>query len=291
MNILDSIQGQFSNVEAIKNQVIQAKKIQLHPNIDGFESPKSYGIYRHTGGQALGVVGEVFQPMNLHTFVDAISESVLTCGQDVDLSKLTYVEHKGGAKVSFDLPIADKLIKSGKKGDVLQQKLQFKTGFDGLTKISLSFMSLRVWCDNGAASWQNDIALNFKNTEANQAKALLFCDEISKVLGQANNYVEDLNKLAARKITRKEIDEFLVKLTGFDLKATKEISTKARNILDQINACIGIETANTGLTEFSLLQGITRYTTHNLAGGSEEVLLFDHARKMNNLAHELLLAS
>jgi hypothetical protein len=47
---------------------------------------------------------------------------------------------------------------------------------------------------------------------------------------------------------------------------------------------------NTGQTAFSLLQGITRYTTHNLAKGSEEVLMYDHAAKLNKIAHELVLA-
>lgn len=290
-NLLSNITGQFANIEEIKSRVIQAKKIQLHPNIDGFNSPKSYGIYRHTGGEPLGVVGEVFEPMNLGLFVDAIADSVLSCGQNVDLSKLKYVEHKGGAKVCFELPIGEKKLKSGAKvGDIIEQKLQFKTGFDGLTKISLSVFTLRLWCSNGAVSTKSDIALNFKNTVNNQAKALLFCDEIGKAISYSNDYVDQLNVLATRKITQAEIDAFMVKLTGFDVKTNKELSTKARNILNEINACIHTEVENTGMTAFSWLQGITRYTTHNLAKGNEEVLMYDHAAKLNKIAHELVMA-
>lgn len=44
------------------------------------------------------------------------------------------------------------------------------------------------------------------------------------------------------------------------------------------------------MTEFSVLQGITRYTTHDLCNGNIEGLLFDNAAKINQRAHELILS-
>lgn len=286
---LESIENQFANIEAIKAQVIQAKKVQLHPNIEGFESPNNYGIYRHTGGKPLGVVGHVFNPMDLGLFVDTISSSILECGADLDLSKLKYTEFKEGAKVQFEIPYKSFQIKSPMVGDVLDTKLTFSTGFDGLTKTSLSFFANRLWCSNGAKRWDKDIELSVKNTINNQAKALLYCSEIAKCLLDVEKYVERLNELTTKAITQADIDKFVTKLTGYDVKDYNKQSTKRQNILDKINQSIAIEMQNTKVTEFSLLQGVTRYTTHELAKGNEEALMFDNAAKLNAKAHSLLM--
>lgn len=288
-NILDQLESGFANVNAIRSNMIQAKKVQLHPNIEGFDSPLSYGIYRHTGGAPLGTVGKDFQPMDLNLFVDTIEQSVSQCGNGLDLSKLSYKEYKGGAKVVFDLPLKSFKIDSPMKGDVLDTKLQFKTGFDGLTKVSLGFFALRLWCSNGAKSWQQDIGLSYKNTANNHAKTLLYCDEIFKTIAATEQYVNQLNGLAKRKVSKAEIDKFLTDLTGYNVAEYKDLTTRKRNILDKINQSIAIEMDNTGANQFSLLQGITRYTTHELAEGNEEILLFNEAAKMSDTAHKLLI--
>ena len=91
-------------------------------------------------------------------------------------------------------------------------------------------------------------------------------------------------------MTQKDIDAFLTKLTGYDVKEYKDLTTRKRNILDSINAAIGIERANTGANMFSIVNGITRYTTHDLSKGSEESLYYDASAKMNVNALNLAFA-
>lgn len=292
-SILDNLESQFNVIKTLKSQVIKPVKVQLHPNIEGFTSPSSYGIYRNTGGVPLGVTGKDFEPQNLELFIDVIVDSILSCGLDLDINKLVYKEYKGGSKVSIEMPLGLKEIKSPMIGDVLDQKIQFNTGFDGLTKTSLSFYSLRLWCSNGAKSWKKDIEFNFKNTKGNAGKSLLMCNEIFQVINQTNDYVDDLNKLVTRPLPknhRQALDTFLENLLGYTYTSIEDKQVKRRNILDKINQSIAIEMENTGANEFSLLQGITRYTTHELAKGKEEVLLFDNASKLNQKAHNLLLS-
>ena len=83
-NVLENIEAQTNHIENLKNQVIQPKKILLGaPGNQPLESAiflppnDTYGIYRHTGGKPLGVVGEQFEPMNLQLFLDAILQSFL----------------------------------------------------------------------------------------------------------------------------------------------------------------------------------------------------------------------
>jgi hypothetical protein len=286
MNILDSISNEFKNIDVIRQRLIQPKKIQLHSGIDGFNSPDAYGIYRHTGGEALGVVGKQYEPADLDLFLTGIVESAIATG--LDLSKLTYNEYCGGSKIIFDIPLQDFDIPSPMVGDTLATKLQFKTGFDGLTKVSLGFYAYRLWCANGAKSWKKDIGLSYKNTANNHAKTMAYSHEILKAIANVNEYQNSLKTLIETPVTNAQAEAFYLKLTGTSLQDAKEISTRRRNIMDAINNSVAIEMQNTGANLFSLLQGATRYTTHDAANGSEEKLMFASAAKTSDLAHQLI---
>lgn len=288
MEILKQIENQFSNIDEIKGQLIRPKKIQLHTGIEGFESPKTYGIYRHNGGKPLGVVGDQFEPANLELFLDTIVQSIVDCGSGLDLSKLNYAEYCGGSKVMFDLPIKDIIVKSPQKGDVTKVSLKFSTGFDGKTKFKLSYSIFRIWCSNGCGRWESSIELAFKNTISAQAKMLLFCSEIFKAIESVENYEHTLNRLVNVPITKAQIDEYLTKVTGYSVSEYADLAKKSRNILDKINESVLIEMDNTGKNAYSLLQGITRYTSHEMASveSFEEDILFNpRINKMSQLAH------
>jgi len=289
-NLIATIENGASHIEALKTKVIKAKKIQLHTGLEGFESPDAFGVYRNNGGAPLGVVGKVYEPTDLELFLDAIHHSVLNSGIDLDITKLEYREYYGGSKVAFVLPYKTYEIESPMVGDTLATKLSFGTGFDGKTCANLNFSALRLWCANGAKGWQKDIELSLKNTTNNQAKILYFTNEIIKAIEGVDKYVGFLNNASKKSVKQSEIDSFLTALTGYSVKEKEELTTRKRNILDSINRAIVTEIQNTGASYFSLLQGITRYTTHDLAKGDEEALLFAHASKMSDKAHQLIFA-
>jgi len=289
-NLLETLETQNNHIETLKTQVLKAKKIQLHTGLEGFNSPKAYGIYKNTGGSALGVVGDVFEPTNLELFLDAIHTSVLSSPIDLDINKLEYKEYFNGEKISFRIPLKKHEIKSPMKGDTLETSIEFRTGFDGKTKMSLGFYSLRVWCSNGAKNWQKDVDLSMKNTLNNQSKMLTFTNEILKVSYMTENYVEMLNNAALKQISQSDIDRFLIEVTGYDVKDYNNLTTRKRNILDSINGSVAIEMQNTGSTLFSLLQGVTRYTTHDVAENDEAKILFSRANDLNIKAHQFVFS-
>lgn len=290
MNVLETIESQANHIETLKSQVLQAKKIQLHSGMAGFNSPDAYGIYKHTGGDVLGVVGKDFSPMDLQLFLDAIEYSVLNSGLDLDLNKLTYNEYYGGAKIAFRLPMKKYEIATPMVGDVLETSLEFRTGFDGKTKMSLGFYSLRLWCANGAKNWRKDVDLAMKNTQGNTSKIAYFTNEIVKVAAMTEQHVQMLNKAALKQVKQSEIDAFMTELTGYNVAEYNDLTTRKRNILDAINEAVAIEMQNTGANLFSLLQGVTRYTTHNVAEGDMAKILYARANELNTKAHELVHA-
>lgn len=288
MELLNQISAEVTHVSNLKTKVLKAKKIRLHTGIEGFNSPEAYGIFKDTGGNALGVVGSQFEPMNLELFLDCIQQSVMSSNLDLDLTKLTYHEYYGGSKIEFKLPYQRFEIQSPMVGDVLETSLSFRTGFDGKTKMSLGFYSLRLWCTNGAKNWKKDVDLSLKNTLLNQSKVLYFTNEIITAAEQVKSHIHLLNESVKKPIIQSDIDKFLTELTGYDVKGYHELTTRKRNILDAINQSVVTEIQNTGANLFSLLQGVTRYTTHNLGKGNPEALLFEKGADMNQIAHTLV---
>jgi len=74
--------------------MFQVKKIQLHTGIEGFESPNSFGIYKTTGGNALGIVGKDYTPTQPAFLYDNFQACLVA--REIDDSKMKFREIKGG---------------------------------------------------------------------------------------------------------------------------------------------------------------------------------------------------
>lgn len=287
-NILESIEKEYTRVEEIRKTLPEIKKIKLHTGLTGFDSPNVYGIFKNTGGNALGISKESYTPVNLQMLLDVLVESITSTGLDLNLNDLEYKEYKGGKKVTFSLPLQKFELKTPMVGDILETKLVFTTGFDTMTKSSISYFTKRLWCLNGASRYDNGYAVSYKNTKNNADKYLMFTDEIVKTSLDVSNYVEKLNILAKKTISQKEIDDFYMNIFGINRTTYTESHKRSQNIFDRINECVAIEEGNTGMSAFSLLAGVTRYTTHELAENDED-LMFSTPAHINSLAHQLLL--
>jgi hypothetical protein len=278
-------------IDNIRPAMIRAKKIQLHTGLEGFESPDSYGIYRHTGGKALGVTGRVFEPPDLDLFLMSIVHSVDKCADWLPLDRIEYKELNGGSKVRISIPGPDFNVDSKKvAGITFKTRLDFNTGFDGLTKTSLSSFSLNGWCDNGAKLWGQDVGLSFKNTPGNQGKWVIFCDEILQVLGDLPRYQAFLQRTTTIDVNTAKVNAFFKELLGYGLDEYKELTVRKRNILDRINESVAREMNDHGSSVFALIQGVTRYTTHHLAEGDPDALLLNTPEKLTRQAHSLAAA-
>lgn len=262
-------------------------KIRLNTGIEGFNSPKSFGVYKKSGGNALGVVGENYIPANLHHFFDTIYQNIGDTNLNIDT--LEFNEYKNGSKISFDIKSDDFIVdKSPIIGDVYHTKLKFIAGYDGLTKISLNFATKRLVCLNGAKSYKQDLAISFKNTKGNQGRVLKLTDEIINIQWELKNYQQQLNNLAERKVTQKEIDNFYKDLLGYNYNEYNTLHKKSQNILDDINNAYLIESSTVLNTEFALLNAVTRYNSYK-KNAKEEDILFGSGMTMNQKAHQILL--
>ncbi len=283
---MENYSVQMENFAKIESQLETIVKVQLHPNIEGYNIPKSFGIYKESGGSALGVTGDVFTP----TQPKLILDSLLDCS--VDLSKMTYHEMKGGSKVRFQIPLKTIEFKNARQvGDVTDVSLCIQTGFDGLTKTSLYLYTHRLICTNGAKNSQTEFAASFKNTVGNQGKLLGLCNDVSKAVQQLDDLKDLYKALDKVEINQAIVNEYLAKVANLDVNKSEEWSTRSQNIYDAINESIALELGRTGNTLFGLYNGITHYTNHVVTGSDNSDFIFvDNGAKLNDKALQFVSA-
>jgi hypothetical protein len=262
MDILKSLNQDFNAIQKIEDSLFDVVKVQLHPNLPDFESPLSYGMYRESGGKPLGTVGKDFTPQSPKLIFESLLECIRT-NEQIDLSKLKYHEMKGGAKVRFEIPIGQVSFKNmiGKE-DTSEVSLNIQTGFDGNTKTSLYLSTYRLVCSNGMKASVTEFTTSFKNTPGNVGKALSLCDDIAKGIGNMTKLEEMYQFLNNTKVSQAQVDAFLLKVTGRNMKEYNEYTIQARQVMDKINESVALEFSRTGATAFGLFNGITHYTNH-----------------------------
>lgn len=286
-NILESIELQSTKVEELRAKLPIIEKIALNTGLEGYNNPNVYGIFKQGGGNCLGISKESYAPANLSLFLDTIVNSITETGLNLDVDKMEYKEYKGGKKVTFRVPLKDFEIESPMKGDIIKSSLLFTTGFDTQTKSSLTYSTYRMWCSNGAKKWTNDYALSFKNTKGNADKYLLFTEQIIKTNEDVEEYVKSLGQLAKKAISPEELDNFYMRITGVNKHNYEQAHGKSQNIFNSLQNAVMIEANNTGMNAFSLLQGGTRFASHELAE-VEEDLYFGNAANFNQNVHQVI---
>lgn len=285
--IIDFIELENSKIEELRAKLPIIEKISLNTGLEGYNNPNVYGIFKKGGGNCLGISKESYAPANLSLFLDTIVNSITETGLNLDVDKMEYREYKGGKKVTFRVPLKDFEVKSPMVGDVIKSSLLFTTGFDCLTKSSLTYSTFRLWCKNGAGRWDNGYSLSFKNTKNNQDKYLLFTEQIIKTVHDVEDYVKYLGDLAKKPVTPEQLDDFYLRITGVNRHNYEEAHGKSKKIFDSLQNAFMVESNNTGMNAFSLLQAGTRYATHELAE-VEEDLYFGNAATFNQTAHQLI---
>jgi len=269
MNILENLDTGFQSVSSIKEQLFEVKKIQLQTGIEGFTSPDSFATFKHTGGVALGTVGNSFEPTQPAFLFDNFVESLIEA--NADLNTLKYTELKGGKRIMFSADIGTfSYTNLQGMNDELISRINVCTGYDGGQKTKLFLSTLRMVCANGMKAWNTEFEVSFKNTKGNVGKANSLWNDVAKAIGSQTQYKEFLELLTKKEVTKKEHNEYIKRVTGLDLKDYQTMSTKSRTIFDKINEAVAIEQKSAGATAWALLNGITRYTNHMVKYNEED---------------------
>lgn len=297
-NILTAINSQInaSAVATIENQLFNVVKVPLVTektiSVDGiwqkskFESPKDiFGTYREQGGSALGIVGKDFNPTQPKAVFEVLVQSLLELKINTD--KMEYHEHADGSKIRFKVPLRSIDIKQNKAklNDVTDVFLNFQTGFDGKTSTSLFLETKRLVCLNGMRVSATEHETKFRNTKGNDGKAVSIIGDIIKQVQMIEHLNEIYKRLNAFEVDEATRTKYIELVTGYDLKKYSELSTRTRNIIDQLQSDIEKEINDSGATLFGLFNGITRYNNHSATNSkAKDFLMYGAGAKMNDKA-------
>lgn len=296
-NILQTVGSAQENLTKVEASLFDVVKLQLHPNIEGFNSPQTFGVYKGTGGAPLGVMGDQFEPMQPKEFLESIVTTSHESGADLKLETLKFNEYSSGSHIEFEVSLPPIEFTNAKKvNDVTEMKLVFTTSYNGSKSNKISLFTKRLVCLNGMMAWGKNAesVLTAKNTAGGKKKILTYTNEVMKVMAGSEDYRNKIVALNNIQVTQKQVNEYISKLLGYDITDAEIMNPKRDRILDKINQSIALEFDRTGDTMFGLLQGITHYTNHVANEGgkytNDEYIRFHTGYKINETAQRLAFA-
>ena len=292
-NVLENLGNEFENIEKIKSQLFEVidLKVPAPKHNDGieFDDPKTQLIYTNDG-RYLGTTGEQYQSIQPITFLNSIINSVDACSLYLDLGKLNYSESKNGAVIDFKVP-TDVITFRNRLGneEEIPTFINLSTGFGGKQRTEIGLYTKRLICSNGLRIIESEVELKAKHTANMNHKALIFCDELYKVVAKVQDTKQFWQAADNVEVNSNMVESFARKIAGIkEREKFADLSSRKKNIFEDVNQAIAIEFARTGTTAYGLLQGATYYTNHLASGSGAEYVEYASGRKTNDLAQKLV---
>lgn len=212
---------------------------------------------------------DLLQPIEAFAFMDALKE---TMGFDYKESGFTHE----GKRLFISAYSGQIHVGKKTKGDVLQKRVTAHTSFDGSSSTILKTELLRVWCNNGCATWTDDQVIKVRHTRNQRAimsEALSQATGMEQVFSKIEN---DINHLDSVNVTRGQMRKMANIYFKIDGKHDDDIATKSKNGRDRMLSQFHHETLGTfGETAWDAMNAYTAYMTHdrptrNTKGASKE---------------------
>jgi hypothetical protein len=266
------------------------RHLDLSKTLEPLVSPIAYINYKSTGGTPLGVVGKDFNPTQSADLLDTLEPCLIDAG--ADLSKLEYHTFKEDKKICFRAPIKKFGFKSKlTKLDDTIAYLNVQTGYDGYTKTSLYISTVRLICTNGMKARKTEFSASFKNTFGNNKKVEVLCNDVTKAIDKLDTFGELMEHLNTVEVSKDQVDEFYLKMLGYNRKDLKEQHTSRQKVFADIQQSVAFEMSRTGDTFWGLLNGITHYTNH-VAGARtprQDYVYMGGGEKLNDTAQKVAI--
>lgn len=261
----------WGQLREVANQCFSVVKEQLQaPKSENanFNAPNAYGIYKTTGGDCLGVVGNGYDVIEPLGFLKIIHIAFIKARKESMLKSIQFNEFFKGEVFGFKVPLKTFEIKTKlKTGDVTEMYLDFKTGLNGIVPSTLSISLLRCFCDNGCVSAEKGAKHSFKHLKNKNAEVLKYALALIESVDVADKQIEVMEAFAKKELKGKEIKELFEKITGYNVDTftgpeKNEQHYKKVAAFDKMWGAMQKELKDTGKTAFGFFNGITQYTNH-----------------------------
>jgi phage/plasmid-like protein (TIGR03299 family) len=256
---------------------------------DGREVSAHRAVVRKDTGEVFGVVGERYRPLQnreqfdwFAPFLESGECAFETCGA-----------LKGGALVWVlaKLQRADATVTAD---DKIRKYLLLTSSHDGSMSTSVGFCPIRVVCWNTLSAGLRDSRsslLKVKHT-ASQKQALAAIRETVNLVDETfEATAAQYRTLVACGVSRDDIGKYVKLVLELEDDETK-LSSRQRNILDNVVALALHGVGNDGRTAWSAYNGVTQYLTHEYGRNADSRLRanwYGEAKRVNDRALTLAL--
>jgi hypothetical protein len=262
-NFMSNIAKANENVANIENQLFDVEMKPLIVADPNFTVVDWYGVFKSTGGNHLGVVGNRFLPTQPRAVFQAFCDAILDYGLDTE--NLRYTEVKGGEVVRFSIDLEPlSYINLRKQEDITIPTLNLQIGLNGKVVTSMFLSTLRLVCTNGAKKSFTEFATSFKNVKGNQGKIVGMFDDVVRCMQEVTQVDELYARMQKVEINQDVVNTYLKRVADIDMAKYKEYSTQKQNTINLINKSIELEISRTGATLFGLYNGLTHYANHSI---------------------------
>jgi hypothetical protein len=305
-NLLNTMASGMNNVNKIKRQFFNVILEPARVSNPSLEQPQdTYFVYNENSGKQIAKksVGKDFEPMQQQEFLDNILLTIRDFKAKLDLDSLTFRRYCNDSKIEFSIKTMHplKFKNFANINDQTNIELVFSTSYDGTKSNRISLFTHRLMCKNGMTVRKKGGELKGRNTLGGKIKILSYAEEVASIIKGVKDYKKEMLRLNKKKITKAQIEEFKLKLFGYnaaslenDKKSASQIA-KPMQLLNNFDLAMGVEFPRCGQTAYGLLQAVTYYTNHiaNENGrvySNNEFIRYGTGEKVNDKAQELIYA-
>lgn len=246
------------------NEVLNQLNIGRYSKVNIPHVCKGYSVIKDDFGNPLSIVQDTYdllQPQKAFAFMDSLREQVGFTYSNAGFlqnGRQLFIQGKLG---DFEVPTTSER----RKGDVLNKIITAKTSFDGSIATTIAIEILRVWCDNGCASWESDSIIgkvkHTKNQDARMTRALAHATGLRQVVQELES---DISTLANAQMTREQFEQVASRVFSGD-------STRAENQRDAVQTQFSNERLGAfGTTAWDAMNAFTAWATHERTARNTE---------------------
>jgi hypothetical protein len=222
----------------------------------GIIIPDKVAMVREDTNTILGIHGtnyEVYQNLELMELLHKISSST---GLAIHKSG----EFGDGKKVFIQLKSDDMIF----MGDKIEGYITGCSSHDGSTSLGFGTSTLTISCMNTFYRAMRELDTKLKHTTSMRPRLDQILFGIDKLLLEEKNTFTELKRLSEIEVT--QVHKDLVTKLFFQLENTDklgDLSTRMKNQIDVFEMDVLRELNDKGNTLYGLMNGLTRYTTHD----------------------------
>lgn len=226
--------------------------------------PRQYLNQRTDTGKALGVVGEIYTPLQNFEAYEML-EDLIGLGMVCESAGVL----DGGSRVFVTAEVPEAMIVDpGGLADKVRQFLAIMNSHDGKTPLTGVLTPWRIACGNTHRFAVRDAAYRWKIRHTKNAKNKI--EEARRALGMTVEYYTELaaeeTALVHTDVTSDDVESLISELWAIKKSATGEISKRSTTIdtnrREKIHELFAFESGRVGRNAYALENAITGYVDH-----------------------------